>query len=210
MTFDPSVPNANQSPGLFPPQNSTNFTRLKAIISGDHIFNDTQNVNTDGKHLQVTLLNRATPGSLPAGMNGILYSKTASSVTQLFFYNGITDYQLTPPVTPTVRILASVNFIGTGSSGTDQTIRSQYGVATVRKTSTGCYTVNFSTPMPDANYMVQATGMRDSDDASSGCVRGNATYSNSVTVNAVRVAFFGSSTSTQDVLMGNVTIFSVV
>ena len=44
---------------------------------------------------------------------------------------------------------AWVNFNGTTSPGT---IRSSYNVSSVTKNGTGDYTVNFTTPMADANY----------------------------------------------------------
>ena len=46
---------------------------------------------------------------------------------------------------------AWVNFDGTTSPGT---IRSNYNVSSVTKNGTGEYTVNFATPMADANYSV--------------------------------------------------------
>ena len=52
---------------------------------------------------------------------------------------------------------AWVNFDGTGTTGTNQTIRASGNVASVYKTSTGNYTVNFATAMPDANYAVSVT-----------------------------------------------------
>lgn len=97
MTFDPNVPNASQSPGVFPAQNNTNFARLKTIINADHVFNDTAQT-TDGVHRQVTMIARASPVGLPTGTNAILYAWVDSqSRTQLRFYNGAVDIQLTPP-----------------------------------------------------------------------------------------------------------------
>ncbi len=98
MTFNPSVPNAGQSPGLFPPQNSTNFTRLKTIINADHVFNDTAQ-DTDGVHRQVTYISRdLATAPLTTGTNSILYSwNDSDGKAQLRFYNGTDDFQLTPP-----------------------------------------------------------------------------------------------------------------
>ena len=48
---------------------------------------------------------------------------------------------------------AWVNFDGTNGS-----IRGSGNVSSVTRTSTGEYTVNFSTAMPDANYSVSVTG----------------------------------------------------
>jgi len=47
---------------------------------------------------------------------------------------------------------AWVNFNGTGTTGTNQTIRASGNVTSVYKNGTGDYTVNFTTAMPDANY----------------------------------------------------------
>jgi hypothetical protein len=55
---------------------------------------------------------------------------------------------------------AWVNFDGTGSIGS-QTIRSSYNVSSVTKNGTGDYTVNFATPMADANYSVCGTCRRE-------------------------------------------------
>lgn len=108
MTFNAGIPNASQSPGLFPAQNQTNMTRLKAIIGADHQFNDTTVPDTDGVHKQVTYINRATPGTLPANTNSILYAKEdANGASQLYFYNGATDTAITP--------IGSLKF--TGNSG---------------------------------------------------------------------------------------------
>jgi len=98
MTFDPNIPNAGQSPGLFPAQSNVNFTRLKTIINSDHVFNDTAQ-STDGIHRQATMIARAQPVSLPIGSNSILYSWVdGDGQTQLRFYNGSDDFQLTPIV----------------------------------------------------------------------------------------------------------------
>lgn len=104
MTFDPGVPNAGQSPAFYPVQNQTNMNRLKAIINAEHQFNDTAQ-STDGVHKQVTYINRAAPGSLPVGTNSILYSAVDSNgASQLHFYNGATDIQLTPPSVGPIRV----------------------------------------------------------------------------------------------------------
>lgn len=118
MTFDPNVPNASQSPGLFPPQNNTNFARLKTIINADHVFNDSPQT-TDGVHRQCTMIARAMPGGLPGGTNAILYSWLDSqSRTQLRFYNGATDVQLTPPQELYPIRVAGVVSVGAGADTT--------------------------------------------------------------------------------------------
>jgi hypothetical protein len=60
---------------------------------------------------------------------------------------------------------AWVNFDGTGTIGTNQTIRSSGNVASVFKNGTGDYTITFAIAMPDANYSVglAANGVGASD-----------------------------------------------
>lgn len=117
MTFDPNSPNAAQSPGLFPVQNNTNCARIKTIINADHVFNDTAQ-STDGVHRQVTMIVRAQPVGLPGGTNSILYSWIdGQGQTQLRFYNGTTDIQLTPP-----EELYPIRVVGSQSIGTGATV----------------------------------------------------------------------------------------
>ena len=97
MTFNVTVPNSAQSPGLFPSQNNDNFQRIKDIVNADHNFVDTAATN-QGAHKQVSFINRSSPGSLPAGIQAIEYTKDVSGVPQLFFYNGVVDQQVTPSI----------------------------------------------------------------------------------------------------------------
>lgn len=207
MTFNPAAPSNSSSPGIFPAQNRTNMQRIKALFNNDHVFNDTASVvpnlpGTDGAHRQVTLINRATPSVLPTGTNAILYSKVDTlAVTQLWFYNGTTNFQITPQVQ---LIKAIVNFDSTG------TIRSQLNVTSVTKNGTGDYTVNYTTPMTNTNYIVLVTGQRQSSGAGvTASISGNATFSAVATVNSVRVDFRNSGGNTVDVTAGCVTIMSV-
>ncbi len=108
MSFNPNVPNASQSPGIFPAQNNTNFNRLKTIINADHVFNDSAQT-TDGIHRQCTMVSRAVPMVLPAGSNAILYSWVDGlGQTQLRFYNGNTDEIITKEIDESpIRIVGS-------------------------------------------------------------------------------------------------------
>lgn len=122
MTFDPNVPNAGQSPGLFPTQNNTNFARLQTIINTDHVFNDTAQ-STDGYHRQCTMIDRAQPMSLPTGSNGIVYTwLDSNSQSQLRFYNGMNDFQITPLGQSPTKITGSVALAAGATSGTIWTI----------------------------------------------------------------------------------------
>lgn len=49
---------------------------------------------------------------------------------------------------------AWVNFDGSGTVGTNQTIRSSFNVSSVYKNASGKYTINFTNSMVDANYAI--------------------------------------------------------
>lgn len=202
MTFNPSVPLNSDSPSIFPAQNQTNMSRIYTIIDKDHQFNLATATN-DGYHKIIHMTIQAPSGGVSA--TGQSYAKTSAGRVHQFYMDDTGDeYQ----ISPTMPIRASVNFDGTGAVGV-QTIRSQFNVASVTKTGTGAYTVTFTTAMPDANYMVQVSGMRNvAGDVISGTILGSATYSDAVNTTRVKVKFFGSSDNARDVIMGNVTIFS--
>lgn len=205
MTFSAGIPVNAQSPGQFPAQCRTNWLRLKEIINAEHVFNDTQAQN-DGVHRRVTLIDQANPTNpLPTGTNSELRSKLVGSASQLYFWNGTTDYAITPNT-----IFAAVNFDGTvAGNNAAQTIRTSFNVTSVTRigTSVGGYKITFTTPSIDTNYLVECTGMRlNTNNASVGCVQGAAAYGTSVTVGYVLVQFFGSTSTFEDTLMGNVII----
>lgn len=211
MSFSTNVPNANQSPNLFPTQNQTNMGRLKTIIRQDHVFNDTTDATTDGIHKKVSLQTRSGIATKPSGAASVLYARNdGSSIPQLRFYNG-TEYTLTPNIQPAVSILACVNFDGLGSINDDQTIRSSYGVSTVFQTDPGIYKINFSPELANADYIVSITGMRGVTGIEPvfGCVNNSDTYENEVTTAFLWINFFSEKGTFKSVLMGNVVIYGL-
>ena len=79
-------------------------------------------------------------------------SLTAGTVTLTSITDG--TYTVTPAVISNGIVKAWVNFDGTGSSSTNQTIRSSYNVSSVYKNGTGNYTINFTNALADTNYAV--------------------------------------------------------
>jgi hypothetical protein len=53
-------------------------------------------------------------------------------------------------ITGASSVVAYVNFDGTGST----TVRKSFNVSSITKNGTGDYTINFTTPMADTNYLV--------------------------------------------------------
>lgn len=79
---------------------------------------------------------------------------------------------------------AWVNFNGTTSPGT---IRSSYNVSSVTRNSTGNFTINFTTPMDNSNYVIAGSPDQTSDST------GYAHYENivSATVNGFTILTSG-------------------
>ena len=71
----------------------------------------------------------------------------------LLHSDGSTTTQPSIPALDTRMAKAWINFNGTGSIA----IRSSYGVSSIADVSTGKYTVNFSTNMPNVNYATIAS-----------------------------------------------------
>lgn len=91
---------------------------------------------------------------------------------------------------------AWVNF-----NGADGTIRSSYNVSSVVRNSAGNYTVNFSNPMSDVNYVPMVTGY---DNGNLNGTLGTTPK----TVNSVNITYRACSTNTYtDTEEGNVAIF---
>ena len=83
---------------------------------------------------------------------------------------------------------AWVNFNGTGTVA----IRAAGNVSSITDNGTGDYTVNFTTAMPDANYSVSGTTIRNgtSGEGSAGIyivAFGSTTYSNAMNTGSVRI-----------------------
>lgn len=150
MTFSVTVPNASQSPGLFPAQANTNFTRLKTITDADHQFNDTA-AATDGYHKRVSYINQPTLPAVPASANAIGYSLSVDMGTNPAVFRDEVFSRNAQGV-HVMAARAQVLFQGRNTPGAC-TLYSAYNVASVtRGASAGLYTVTFSRNMPTAQY----------------------------------------------------------
>lgn len=77
---------------------------------------------------------------------------------------------------------AWVNFNGQGTTGQNQTIRASGNVSSVFKNGLGDYTINFTTPMPDANYSMVGFSSNNDDNANESYVisrQASGTYTSS-------------------------------
>lgn len=100
---------------------------------------------------------------------------------------------------------AWVNFNGTGTVA----IRAALNVSSITDNGTGDYTVNFATPMPDANYCVQGTSQyaNDATNNSDGLCNIKRGFANPVLAGSVRIGTGSVNQSVADAPYCCVTIF---
>lgn len=217
MAFDPSVPNAAQNPKMFPQQGNIDFKRLKTIIGGDHVFNDAVTA-TDGIHKQVTLTNVETVPATVLKDTAVVYSRLegVDKPTQLYFFNGTTEQQVTPDIVTFPKLFAYVNFNGYPvTGGGNQVIKSSSNIKNVQRLGKGHYGIYFTTPCPTNNYIVQITGSDPQVDSSNnaslpyGYVYSSTNYNGPVNKSAVFIQFRDNLEKDRDVLMANVAIIRV-
>lgn len=140
MTFSTNVPNASQSPGLFPAQCNTNFERLQTLLEANHKFNDTAAAN-DGYHQNIQMIPLATPANLAAA--GQLFANIDVTGNPLTYKDTLNNvYQITPGLP----LRAAVVF----SPGGTQLY--SFNVVSVLDQGSGSYKINFSNNIPSSSY----------------------------------------------------------
>jgi hypothetical protein len=96
---------------------------------------------------------------------------------------------------------AWVNFNGTSTVA----IRDSFNVSSITDNGTGDYTINFTTAMPNANYVITGLAQRNGGSGTSPFIKTAGTYSTT----AVQVAIFDPNTMTAaDPTIGSFAIFS--
>jgi hypothetical protein len=133
---------------------------------------------------------------------------TSASVTRIVLNpDGVINAQNNPITNSPTTAKAFVNFNGTGTPA----IRSSYNTSSITKNSTGDYTVNFATPMANANYAVSlsTTGGADNNTTRAITIKGTAAGGASTKTTTALGIITGStlSASLGDAAEINVTIF---
>jgi len=219
MTWNANKPADNDSPGVAPVEIRTNWARLQAMITADHLFNATSPTpNNDGYH---KVVHWVTQGTAPSSIDGtgLTYTKedtvTRDEVDQtaphLFHrtYDGTTE--ITSPMTQ-APIRAFVNFDGTTTgSGATQMIRSSYNVISVTRigTNSGWYEITFTNVMPTNTYAVigtaQRSGVTGTGKSCYVAIR-DVAYTTAVTTSTVQIVCSSDGTNPHDANMCNVII----
>ena len=135
---------------------------------------------------------------------GITFNDTTSLTSATLVANSVGTTQITNGSVTAAKLgtdeqkqicKAWVNFDGTGTIGQAQTIRSSYNISSVTLNSGNSYTIAFSTPMIDSNYVV--VGMSNGTSADGTNMYWTQLFDNSSrTTSSFRIINQGSNLST--------------
>lgn len=172
MTWNSNKPSASESPSLAPTQIQTNWSRLQLMIQSDHVFNSVADTD-DGWHKIVNFVNQGgdigdgTP--TPAAGRAQFYTKTittlgnASSTAgageQLCVQRGSGGGTLQEASLSVAPVRACVSFDGRSTNGV-ATLGWAFNVASVDRTATGRYTINFETDLPSVYYVMAGSALQ--------------------------------------------------
>ena len=120
----------------------------------------------------------------------------------------ITDANVTKVKTETAIsdniVLAWVSFNGTGTPA----IEDDFNVSTITDNGNGDYTVNYTTNLPNDDYCCVGMSMRDSDNISALCMKGDANPASYKRVESVRLSNRDNANSSVDAANVSIACFS--
>ena len=153
----------------------------------------TLNQNTTGSAATLTTGRTISLTGDVTGTTGAFNGSAAVSASTTIANAAVTAAKLSGAQSgsaPVYGVRAWVNFDGTGSTGTNMTIRASGNVSSVYKNGTGDYTITFTTAMPDANYALAGQTVRSYDGQATQIavnVKNSTTYGTYQTTSAVTV-----------------------
>ena len=120
----------------------------------------------------------------------------------------ITDANVTKVKTETAIsdniVLAWVSFNGTGTPA----IEDDFNVSTITDNGNGDYTVNYTTNLPNDDYCCVGMSMRDSDNISALCMKGDANPASYKRIESVRLSNRDNANSSVDAANVSIACFS--
>ena len=101
-------------------------------------------------------------------------------------------------------VLAWVSFNGTGTPA----IEDDFNVSTITDNGNGDYTVNFTTNLPNDDYCCVGMSMRDSDNISALCMKGDSNPATNKKVDSIRLSNRDNANSSVDAANVSIACFS--
>lgn len=154
MTFDPTIPAANDLLSQSQSDIQTNFTVSNNCFAIDHVA---FNVGVDpGKHKQIYFNANNVPGA-PAGNQSIIYTNGTPPVP---YHRNSAFLSEMPRVW--ARLILNGNAVPAWPGNLVPAAGTSYNVARTERFAgdpAGAYTIVFATALPNTNYLVLVTGM---------------------------------------------------
>ena len=101
-------------------------------------------------------------------------------------------------------VLAWVSFNGTGTPA----IEDDFNVSTITDNGNGDYTVNFTSNLPNDDYCCVGMSMRDSDNISALCMKGDSNPATNKKVDSIRLSNRDNANSSVDAANVSIACFS--
>ena len=155
MTFNPNIPQGNQTISSTTNGIQTNFSQSNTAFGIDHTpFNVPAN---QGMHKQVTFQNVLSVNPNQATPIATLYTKVSpsTSTSDLYYQNGALSANVVQVTGGGITTAAWCQF-----NGATTTINASYNIASLVKNSTANYTINFTRNFSSSSYAVVATGTK--------------------------------------------------
>jgi hypothetical protein len=173
----------------------------------------TLNQNTTGSAATLTTGRTISLTGDVTGTTGAFNGSAAVSASTTIASGAVTAAKLSGAQSgsaPVYGVRAWVNFDATGSIGTNMTIRGSGNVSSVYKNAEGDYTVTFSTAMPDTNYSVFGSAMRNyggtDGDPLIVSPKDSTTYTDSFSTSSIRIYVRTGTATTASTLAVSVNI----
>lgn len=156
-TWNPGAPNADQSPSLFPPQCTGNWSRLQTVVGSDHQFNTSDAAN-DGWH-NIAHMQPITNSAVNNAC-GQLFADDATTNGNLTYIDKANNrYTITPPTIGVAPIVAAGILVVPLTNG-PCTIQYQQNISSATKSTSGgatIITIVFSTALNSDFYVTLST-----------------------------------------------------
>ena len=154
MTYDPTVPQANQFISTSQPIIQANFNKLNVDFNVDHNPYTTPIGAGNGEHKRITFTNVGTPPYTIAGTKSYAYSEfidtTPGTLTYVNYQSAGTD--AISGLAPVCPISPRCLFYGQFLVGPTFNLLRSFNVSSV--VVAGFIVVTFQEPLPDTNYIV--------------------------------------------------------
>ena len=203
MTYSPSIPKPDDDMSNSQADLKTNFQQLNTQFAVNHVAFDDDSADK-GKHKFATFVQQDDDPETKAD-EYIIYAKDDDGDCELYGRgeNNATPYKITKDgaLFTGIKPIAAVNFDATPTiQGTSLNVAS----VTV---SGGVYTVTFTTPEADNNYLWSVSAFDNSNNPCIATVAKNADYNSSVHTDWIKFTFVNQNNANTTIIRASVVLW---